>query len=108
MPNPQEFNEPVVQPVQFAQFEKSEPPADKPVNTLDLLQDVPLVVTAELGRTKMLVKDILKLTVGSVIELDKLAGEPVDILVNGKIIARGEVIAVNENFGIRITEIVKE
>ncbi len=106
--SPQEYNEPIVQPVQFAQFEKNQKVPDKPVNTLELLQDVPLVVTAELGRTKMLVKDILKLTVGSVIELDKLAGEPVDILVNGKIIARGEVIAVNENFGIRITEIVKE
>ena len=101
-------NEPVVQPVQFAQFEKPKKVADKAVNTLDLLQDVPLVVTAELGRTKMLVKDILRLTVGSVIELDKMAGEPIDILVNGKVIARGEVIAVNENFGIRITEIIRE
>jgi len=76
-------------------------------SNLDILQDVPLTITVEIGRAKMLVKDILKLTVGSVIELDKLAGEPVDILVNGKVIAKGEVIAVNENFGVRILEIVK-
>lgn len=76
-------------------------------SNLDILQDVPLTITVEIGRAKMLVKDILKLTVGSVIELDKLAGEPVDILVNGKVIAKGEVIAVNENFGVRILEIVR-
>jgi flagellar motor switch protein FliN/FliY len=76
-------------------------------SNLDILQDVPLTITVEIGRAKMLVKDILKLTVGSVIELDKLAGEPVDVLVNGKVIAKGEVIAVNENFGVRILEIVK-
>jgi flagellar motor switch protein FliN/FliY len=76
-------------------------------SNLDILQDVPLTITVEIGRAKMLVKDILKLTVGSVIELDKLAGEPVDVLVNGKVIAKGEVIAVNENFGVRILEIIK-
>jgi flagellar motor switch protein FliN/FliY len=87
------------------QLEKTTVSSDE--SNLDILQDVPLTITVEIGRAKMLVKDILKLTVGSVIELDKLAGEPVDILVNGKIIAKGEVIAVNENFGVRILEIVK-
>jgi len=67
---------------------------------------VPLQVTVELGRARRLVRDILSLGVGSIVELDKLAGEPVDVLVNGKLIARGEVVVVDENFGVRITEIV--
>jgi flagellar motor switch protein FliN/FliY len=89
----------------FPQLEKTTVSSEE--SNLDILQDVPLTITVEIGRAKMLVKDILKLTLGSVIELDKLAGEPVDILVNGKVIAKGEVIAVNENFGVRILEIVK-
>lgn len=95
-----------VKPFNLPQLEKTNVPSSAESN-LDLLQDIPLTVTVEIGRTKMLVKDVLKLAVGAVVELDKLAGEPVDILVNGKIIAKGEVIAVNENYGIRITEIVK-
>ncbi len=96
----------VVKPFNLPQLEKT-PVQSSAESNLDLLQDIPLTVTVEIGRARMLVKDVLKLAVGAVIELDKLAGEPVDILVNGKIIARGEVIAVNENYGIRITEIVK-
>jgi flagellar motor switch protein FliN/FliY len=69
--------------------------------------DIPLEVTVELGRTSKLIKDILKLGPGSIIELEKLAGEPVDILVNGKFIAKGEVVVIDENFGVRITEIIK-
>jgi len=75
--------------------------------SLDLILDVPLQVTVELGRTNKLVKDVLELSPGSVIELDKLAGEPVDILVNQKYIAKGEVVVIDENFGIRITDIIK-
>jgi flagellar motor switch protein FliN/FliY len=75
--------------------------------SLDLILDVPLQVTVELGRTNKLVKDVLGLSPGSVIELDKLAGEPVDILVNQKYIAKGEVVVIDENFGIRITDIIK-
>ena len=75
-------------------------------NSIDLIMDVPLDVTIELGRTLMSVKDILALGVGSVIELDRMAGEPVDILVNDKLIAKGEVIVVDESFGVRITSIV--
>ena len=71
-----------------------------------LLMDVQLVLTVELGRTKKYVKDILGLGEGSIIELDKLAGEPVDLLINGKLIAKGEVVVIDENFGVRITEIV--
>jgi flagellar motor switch protein FliN/FliY len=71
-----------------------------------MLMDVSLDVTIELGRTMMSIKDILNLSVGSVIELDKMAGDPVDILVNNKLIARGEVVVIDENFGVRITEII--
>jgi len=74
---------------------------------MDIVMDVPLSVTVELGRTNKLVREVLDLSPGSVIELDKLAGEPVDILVNGKYIAKGEVVVIDENFGIRITDIVR-
>lgn len=75
---------------------------------LDMLLDIPLRVTVELGRTKRTVKDILGLTSGSIVELDKLAGEPVDILVNEKLIAKGEVVVIDENFGVRITDIMNQ
>ena len=68
---------------------------------------VPLQVTAELGTAKMSVSEVLKLGAGSIVELDRLAGGPVDLLVNNKLIARGEVVAVDENFGVRITELVQ-
>lgn len=75
-------------------------------HNIDLILDVPLVLAVELGRTEKQVREILALGPGSVIELDRLAGEPVDVLVNGKLIAKGEVVVVDENFGIRITDIV--
>ncbi len=77
-----------------------------PRPSLDLLLDVPLEITAELGRTRMIINDLLQLGQGSVIELNKLAGEPLEILVNQKLIARGEVVVVNEKFGIRLTDII--
>lgn len=77
-------------------------------NNLDLLMNVPLTVTAELGSCKMLVRDILKLGTGSVVELDRLAGGPVDLLVNDRLVARGEVVAVDENFGVRVTELIEK
>ncbi|MCL6622430.1 MAG: flagellar motor switch protein FliN [Syntrophobacterales bacterium] len=73
---------------------------------LALLLDIPLEITAELGRTRMIINDLLQLGQGSVIELNKLAGEPLEILVNQKLIARGEVVVVNEKFGIRLTDII--
>ena len=76
-------------------------------SSLDIVMDVPLQVTVELGRTNKLVREVLEMTPGSVIELDKLAGEPVDILVNQKYIAKGEVVVIDENFGIRITDIIR-
>ena len=76
------------------------------LNNLSLLLDIPLEITAELGRTRMIINDLLQLGQGSVIELNKLAGEPLEIFVNNKLIARGEVVVVNEKFGIRLTDII--
>ncbi|NJL30721.1 MAG: flagellar motor switch protein FliN [Phycisphaerales bacterium] len=78
------------------------------VNSIELLHDVELHVTVELGRTQMLVEDVLRLSEGSVVELDKLAGDPVDVYVNGRLIARGEVLVLNDSFCIRISEIVAD
>jgi flagellar motor switch protein FliN/FliY len=77
-----------------------------PRNGLDLLHDVEMEVTAELGRTRMSVRELLALTPGAVVELDRAAGGPADLLVNGRLIARGEVVVIDENFGIRVTEIL--
>ncbi len=78
----------------------------QPTQNIDFILDIPLEVTVELGRTSMLINDLLQLGQGSVIELNKLAGEPLEILVNRKLIARGEVVVVNEKFGVRLTDIV--
>jgi flagellar motor switch protein FliN/FliY len=75
-------------------------------SSLELLLDVPLEMSVELGRVKMLVREVLDLTTGSILEIEKAAGEPVDILVNGRIMARGEVVVIEDNFGVRITEII--
>ncbi|MBP2001109.1 flagellar motor switch protein FliN/FliY [Paenibacillus shirakamiensis] len=96
-----------VQPVQFSNLQPvSYGNVDE--NNLNLLMDIPLNVTVELGRTQKQIKDILELSQGSIIELDKLAGEPVDILVNNKLIAKGEVVVIDENFGVRVTDIVSQ
>ena len=83
-------------------------PSDKEKGeaNLDLILDIPLTVTCELGRSKMLINDLLQLGQGSVIELTKLVGEPLEVLVNEKLVARGEVVVVNEKFGVRLTDIV--
>jgi flagellar motor switch protein FliN/FliY len=73
---------------------------------ISLLLDIPLEVTVELGRVRMLIRDVLELGAGSIVELDRVAGEPVDLLVNGKLIAKGEVVVIEDNFGIRVTEIL--
>lgn len=75
-------------------------------NGLDLLMDIPLEISVELGRVKMVVKDVVELGSGSIVEIDKAAGEPVDVLVNGRLVARGEVVVIEDNFGVRITEIL--
>ena len=90
--------------VQFGHLESGE--GSGPPSSIDLLRDVPLEVQAQLGKARKLVKEILKFNVGSVIELDKEAGEPVDILVNNKLIARGDVVEIDGNYGVRIIEIM--
>jgi len=80
--------------------------SDKEKKNLDLILDIPLRVTVELGRAKMVVSDLLNLSQGSVIELNKLAGEPLEVLVNDKLVARGEAVVVNEKFGVRLTDII--
>ncbi len=82
------------------------PGQEKGKGNLELLLDIPLEITAELGRAKMIINDLLQLGQGSVIELNKLAGEPLEILINQKLIARGEVVVVNEKFGIRLTDVI--
>ena len=92
------------QSVQFGQFQGNN--VDAGSGNINLLMDVDMELTVELGRTKKPIRDILAFGEGSVIELDKLAGEPVDILVNGKLVARGEVVVIDESFGVRVTEII--
>ena len=88
------------------EFGSDAAPAEASAQSIDFILDIPLEVTVELGRTAMLINDLLQLGQGSVIELNKLAGEPLEILVNRKLIARGEVVVVNEKFGVRLTDIV--
>ena len=87
------------------------PPAVPEINgsqdsNLDRILDIPLVLSAQLGNTRMLIKDLLQLGPGSIVELDKLAGEPLEVLVNERLVARGEVVMVNEKFGIRLTDVI--
>lgn len=96
-----------VQPVQFSNFDQN-PAVQVDTRNLNMLLDIPLQVTVELGRTKRVIKEILELSPGSILELDKLAGEPVDILVNNKLIAKGEVVVIEENFGVRVTDILSQ
>lgn len=76
------------------------------MNELDMILDIPVKLTVELGRTKITIKNLLQLAHGSVVELDAMAGEPMDVLVNGTLIAQGEVVVVNDKFGIRLTDII--
>ncbi len=94
--------------VQKAEFENIETPqeAKSPDRRLEMLLDIVLPVSIELGRTKMFIKDILELERGSIIELDKMAGEPVDLYINNKKMAEGEVVVVDKHFGIRITNLI--
>lgn len=93
-----------VQSVEFPQFEATE--GEQTGGSLNMLMDVPMEVSVQLGRTKLQVKEILNLGQGSIIELERLAGEPVDLLVNGRLVARGEVVVIDESFGVRVTSIV--
>jgi flagellar motor switch protein FliN/FliY len=103
MPPVQDIN---IQPAQFQSFTVNQPMTPQPEN-INLIMDVPLEVTVELGRTSKSIKEILDFTPGTIIELNKLAGEPIDVLVNGKYVAKGEVVVIEDSFGIRVTEIIK-
>ncbi len=94
-----------IRPVQFQSFDESSIKAGMPEN-ISLIQDVPLKITVELGRTVKKISEILEFGPGTIIELDKLVGEPLDILVNGQYVAKGEVVVIDENYGIRVTDIV--
>ena len=97
-----------VQQAQFQNFSGAFNPAMFQQENIDLIMDVPLEVTVELGRTTKSIQEILDFAPGTIIELDKIAGEPIDVLVNGKYVAKGEVVVIEESFGIRVTEIIKE
>lgn len=94
-----------VQDVEFPDLAGAGAVAETAPN-IDMIRDIEVVLTVELGRTNMLIEEVLGLTPGQVIELEKLAGEPLDILINDKLLARGEVVVVDDNFGVRITSIV--
>jgi flagellar motor switch protein FliN/FliY len=86
--------------------EESEHGEERGARELDFILDIPLELSVELGKTKMLVNDLLQLAQGSIIELNKLAGEPLEVYINRKLIARGEVVVVNEKFGVRLTDVI--
>lgn len=110
MMSPQMMGQPMasvnVQPAQFQGFNNNYGGQTVQEN-IDLIKDVPLEVTVELGRTSKSISEILEFAPGTIIELDKIAGEPIDVLVNGKFVARGEVVVIEESFGVRVTEIIK-
>ncbi|MBQ0042246.1 MAG: flagellar motor switch phosphatase FliY [Lachnospiraceae bacterium] len=106
MPMMQPMQNVSVQPAQFQGFAPGVTPTG-PQENIDLIKDVPLEVTVELGRTNKSISEILDFSPGTIIELDKIAGEPIDVLVNGKFVARGEVVVIEESFGVRVTEIIK-
>ena len=95
-----------IQPAQFQNFAQGQGEMVS-AESISLIRDVPLEVTVELGRTNKSISDILEFAPGTIIELDKIAGEPIDVLVNGKFVAKGEVVVIEESFGVRIMEIIK-
>ena len=96
-----------VQPVKFASFEDLNQTQGELNKNLEILMDIKLQLTVELGRTEMPIKKVLELTRGSIIELEKVAGEPVELFANGKLVAHGEVVVIEDNFGLRITSITE-
>jgi flagellar motor switch protein FliN/FliY len=97
------------QEVQQPDFEDLKDESDETVSRgIDFLLDIPVEITVQLGITKMLIKDLLQIGQGSVVELDKVAGEPMEILANNRLIARGEVVVVNDKFGVRLTDIISK
>lgn len=101
------MTEEIATPIEETPAERSVSPGrDEDLSNLDRIMDVPLVVSVELGRTSVQISDLLQLAQGSIVELTKLAGEPLDVLVHGKLVARGEAVVINDQFGVRLTDIV--
>lgn len=98
--------EQAAQPAQMPVFDAAGAPTGPAANNLDMILDIPVNLTVELGRTKIAIRNLLQLAQGSVVELDGLAGEPMSVLVNGTLVAQGEVVVVNDKFGIRLTDII--
>ena len=98
--------EPAPTSAQFQQLEEEVIASGNSDVSLDSILDVPVIISMEIGRTKIAIRNLLQLNQGSVVELDRLAGEPMDVLVNGTLIAQGEVVVVNEKFGIRLTDVI--
>lgn len=96
-----------VQPIKFASFEDTQQKQGEVNKNLEILMDIKLQMTVELGRTELPIKKVLELTRGSIIELEKVAGEPVELYANGKLVAHGEVVVIEDNFGLRITSITE-
>jgi flagellar motor switch protein FliN/FliY len=107
LPEPTAMPEPVVEGVEYEQLIDLSEPAP-PAPDIRMLLEVPLQIAVELGRTRLTIRELLELSQGSILELDRHAGEPVDVLVNGRPLARGEVVVIDEDFGIRITDVVSE
>ncbi len=99
-------NEPI-EPAQFEELEESNEDDEKlSKENLDVILDVPVIISMEIGRTCVPIRNLLQLSQGSVVELDRIAGEPMDVLINGTLIAHGEVVVVNDKFGIRLTDVI--
>ncbi|GAA5159911.1 flagellar motor switch protein FliN [Viridibacterium curvum] len=102
----EDMGTPVAQPASFQSFDGGGGAKPSSMNDFELILDIPVQLTVELGRTRISIRNLLQLAHGSVVELDALAGEPMDVLVNGTLIAQGEVVVVNDKFGIRLTDII--
>lgn len=98
--------DPGIQPAQMTDLEAESGPGFQTGDKLDVILEIPVTMSMEIGRTRISIRNLLQLNQGSVVELDRLAGEPMDVLINGTLIAHGEVVVVNEKFGIRLTDII--
>ena len=97
-----------VKPAKLEEFNASEPISAEERRKLDAILDIPVTITMEVGRSQISIRNLLQLNQGSVVELDRVAGEPLDVLVNGTLIAHGEVVVVNDKFGIRLTDVISQ
>ena len=97
-----------VKPAVLEEFDASEPISAEERRKLDAILDIPVTITMEVGRSQISIRNLLQLNQGSVVELDRVAGEPLDVLVNGTLIAQGEVVVVNDKFGIRLTDVISQ